>query len=82
MVIQALQDHLRKMERKLLLFLEEFQKGILPYDEAFAYVEWWCAYASYGNTHKMRMKLAGKLREEFPSCIADVEIDRWLKSTF
>ncbi len=73
-------SNMKKMERKLSLFLKEFKMGSLSYNEVLFSVEGWCAYAKYGSTHNLRLRYAEKMQGFFPNQVADVEISRWLKA--
>lgn len=71
--------NIKKFERKLKGFKEEYDAGMLDYDTTFNSLQGWLAYAAHGNTYKLRMKFIKKFESLFPNEIADTEINQWLK---
>ncbi|MFH1073267.1 MAG: reverse transcriptase domain-containing protein [Nanoarchaeota archaeon] len=73
-------NNIRQMNNRLLFFPQLFKNSVLSYDEIYASFEGWLAYASQGNTHRLRKKFIKRFHDLFPGLIADVEISHWLKS--
>ena len=72
-------SNIRKMKRKLAGFKMKFDGSNASYDKIYSSMEGWLAYASNGNTHKLRKSFAGEFECIFPGKMADVEIDRWTR---
>ena len=71
--------NLRRAYQKIEEHKKELIETSMSYDEAYASMEGWLAYAKKADTYKLRKKIAIYFEEAFPDKIAKVEIDRLLK---
>ena len=69
----------RSIQRNVTNMVEWHRNGMLPYDDLFAFLDGWIAYARHADTRKLRKNITVTLTNNFPRHISSIEIDRRLK---
>ena len=74
--------NLRKMQKKLESYKEDYDLGIIDYDKIYEFLQGWCAYVKHVNTYKFRKRLSQKIDKYFPNEISSIEINRLIKNSY
>lgn len=71
--------NLRKFYRKYTLTCRAYDEKVVSYDEIYAFLEGWIAYAKHTNTNKLRKKILQQSNQKFAGEISTKEFNRYLK---
>ena len=69
-------SNLHKIKWKLNHFKQLYAKGTIHYDTIYECFQGWIAYASNGNTYKLRRKISKEIEAHFPHEISTAELNR------
>lgn len=74
-------SNLRKMRSRLQSLKNEYNKGLMCYDEVYASIEGWMAYAGHANTYNLRRGIASQIEIDYPNELSTKEINKNYKES-
>lgn len=74
-------SNLRKMRSRLQSLKKEYNKGLMCYDEVYASIEGWMAYAGHANTYNLKRGIARQIEKDFPNELSTKEINKIYKES-
>ncbi len=58
-------SNVNQMRRKMKLWKDQYENGVVPYETLIARLEGWMENARHGNTYKLRKKIVAEFNEYF-----------------